>query len=200
MRSKIILSFIIGLYLPLLAFTQNREVSIRIVQDQSFLLDQYDNNVTLEKKAFKIQVLLENVAGIYAFAAFSDSLCCRLTELDSISDFMNLPQRTMPESDYNKEKELLVNDDNSCGYWYHDKEIVSKGFNKKLYVLGENRVVAIKSIKQLYYVPEKKEVKLKDVRQPLYLFFVAVKEFDNAGRPMTELLRRKVRIDWVDAK
>lgn len=193
------LSFLLILCFPVLAWAQNKQAMIRILQsDQSVLLDQYQTNIVLQKKSFKIQVMLENVGGIYAFAAFTDSICCRLSETDSIAGFMDLPERTMSEPDYNKEKELLVNDDNSCAYWYYDKALTWKGFNKKIYQLDNNKIVAVKSIKELYYVPSQKEIKLKDVRSPLYLFFVAVSEFDKIGKPMKELMRKTVRIDWID--
>lgn len=198
MVRNLLLQLFFFFMLPLLASGQKKEVTIRIVQDESTLLDRYETSVVLKKKSFKIQVLLDHVGGIYAFASFNDSICCRLSELDSIPDFGSLPDRTMAESDFNKEKELLVNDNNSCAYWYYDNDISWKGFNKKIYKLDNDRVVAIKSVKQLYYVSREKEIKLKDVHQPLYLFFVAVNEFDPAGRPLRELVRKKVRIDWID--
>jgi hypothetical protein len=64
--------------------------------------------------------------------------------------------------------------------------------------LDGNRFVGTKSIKQVYFSSTKKEVKLKDVTAPLYLFFVAVSAFDASGKPLKELMRRKVRIDWID--
>lgn len=195
---KRLYGILLCLIAPVLLIAQKKQVLIRIVQDEPFLLDQYDSHITLQKKSFKIQVMLENIGGLYAFAAFSDSICCRLSELDSINDFGRLPERTMKEVDFNKEKELLVNDDNSCAYWFYDKEISWKGFNKKVFELDSNRVVAVKSIKQVFYVPEQREIKLKDLKAPLYLFFVAVSDFDPSGKPLKELMRKKLRIDWVD--
>src|SRR5688500_9667862 len=186
-KIKLVIKTLLLLFLPVCSFSQVKHVAIRISQDHSILLEKYETNIVMENISFKIQVLLENVPGIYAFAAFSDSICCRLSELDTIQDFMNLPMRTMAEPDFNKDKELLVNDDNSCAYWYYDKEINWKGFNKKIHPIDSNKIVAIKSIKQLYYVPGNVEVKLKDVKQPLYLLFVAVQEFDSDGRPLKEL-------------
>jgi hypothetical protein len=183
--------------LPLLTTAQQKKVTIRIVQDEPFVLDKYDSHITLQKKPFKIQVLLENIAGVYAFASFTDSLCCRVSELDSITGFAELPERTMKDVDYNKEKELLVNDDNSCAYWFYDRELTYKGFNKKVYELDSSRVVAVKSIKQIFYVPDQKEIKLKDLNSPLYLFFLAVSDFDANGHPIKELMRRKLKIDWI---
>ena len=186
------------LILPTLAYAQKRHVSIRIGQDQSTLLEAYESNIILKKKTFKIQVMLENVAGVYVFAAFTDSICCRLTESDSIAGFMDLPGRTMAEPDFNKDKELLVSDDNSCSYWYYDKNLGSHRFNKKIFFPDTNIVIGTKTVKQLLHVPTQREIKIKDIKTPLYLFFVAVSEFDNAGRPLRELMRKKVKIEWAN--
>lgn len=190
--------FLFLLLVPVFSYAQKKQVFIRISQDESVLLDNYESNIVLEKKTFKIQVFLDNVAGVYVFAAFSDSICCRLSELDSIAGFMELPDRTMKEPEFNKDKELLVNDDNSCAYWYYDKETAWRGFNKKVVLLDSGRLVAIKTVKQLFYVPDQQEVRLKDINRPLYLLFVAVSEFDVAGRPAKELMRKKVRIEWIN--
>ena len=186
------------LILPTLSYAQKRHVSIRIGQDQSTLLEAYESSIMLKKKTFKIQVMLENVAGVYVFAAFSDSICCRITEIDSIAGFMDLPDRTMAEPDFNKNKELLINDDNSCSYWYYDKNLSGHRFNKKVFFPDTNIVIGTKTVKQLLHVPTQREIKIKDINSPLYLFFVAVSEFDNAGKPLRELMRRKVKIEWKD--
>jgi hypothetical protein len=186
------------LLLPVVSWSQKKEVTVRIVQEQSVLLDTYETNILLEKKAFKIQVLLGNVAGLYVFAAFTDSICCRLAEIDSITGFADLPNRTMKEPEYNRDKELLVNDDNSCSYWFYSKGASWQGFNKKIILLDNDRLVALKTVKQLFYVPTQREIKLKEMNQPLYLLFVAVSESDSNGRPMKELMRRKVKIEWIN--
>ena len=195
-RSKIFLLLL--LFVPALLFAQKKQVVIRIGQDESMLLESYESQIVLEKKLFKIQVLLENVSGVYVFASFNDSICCRLSELDPIAGFMDLPDRTMREPEFNKDKELLVNDDSSCAYWYYDKEIAWHGFNKKIIPLDSGRIVAVKTVKQIFYVPAQREMKLKEMNAPLYLLFVAVSEFDSAGKPLKELIRRKVKIDWTE--
>lgn len=183
---------------PAWLYSQKKHVSIRIGQDQTTLLDTYENSVVLKKKAFKIQVMLENVGGVYVFAAFTDSICCRLTETDSIAGFIDLPGRAIAEPEYNRDKELMVSDDNSCSYWYYDKNVSGHRFNKKVISLDTNKVVGIKTVKQLFYVPNQQEIRLKEIDRPLYLFFVAVSEFDNSGKPAKELLRRKIKIDWAN--
>lgn len=195
---KLLIVVLLCFLLPAIGQSQQKHVTIRIGQAQTTMLDQFETEIVLQRKAFKIQVLLENVAGVFVFAAFNDSLCCRVTELDSIVGFTDLPRRTMQEPEYNKEKELLVNDDNSCSYWFYDKKKAWNGFNKKVVLLDDGRVVAVKTIKQVYYVPMQRTMKLKEMKTPLYLFFIAVSEFDDSGRPIKELLRKKVKITWID--
>ena len=87
---------------------QGKEVIVRISQDESYVLDKYYTEITLEKKSFRIQVLLNGVDGIYSFAGFSDSICCRVEEMDTIHHLHTFPEITMAEPSFNKDKELLV--------------------------------------------------------------------------------------------
>jgi hypothetical protein len=50
----------------------------------------------------------------------------------------------------------------------------------------------------LYSTADGSLVRLRDITTPLYIFFIAVKEYDKDGKPATELMRRKLRIDWTD--
>jgi len=39
-------------------------------------------------------------------------------------------------------------------------------------------------------------IKIREINTPLYLFFVAVEEYDKDGKPLKELVRRKVKVEW----
>ncbi len=194
---RTLLSFFLVTCFQLFATGQRKEVIIRISQDESYVLDRYYSEITLKKKAFKIQVLLAGVEGIYSFAGFSDSVCCKLGEMDTIPNFSLFPDITMAEADFNKEKEMLVGE-SDCSYWYFDPTLSTHRFNKKVVKLDSNRYVGVKTVKQLLYVPTRQEIKIKDLNTPLYLFFVAADEVDSKGRPVHELMRRKVKINWVE--
>lgn len=181
---------------PLFVYSQYKNITIRIGQDKSIALREYESQATLSPKSFKIQVLFENVAGVYCYASFSDSIY-KLGEQDPIPGFANLPNMTMAEEKFNDEKELLISK-NGWSYWFYDPAIDWHRFNRKIILLDNGRLVATKSIKQLYIIDEKKELKLKDNTTPLYLFFVAVSETDTDGKPAKELLRRKIKIDWTN--
>ncbi len=182
--------------MPVFAYSQNKHITIRLGQDKSIALEEYESQVTFNKKNFKIQVLLENVAGVYCYASFSDSIY-KLGTNDAIPGFDELPGLTMADEKFNDEKELMISK-NGWSYWFYDPAIDWHRFNKKLVLLGNGRLVATKSIKQLYIVDQKKDIKLKDNDSPLYLFFVAIAETDAGGKPIKELIRRKIKIEWTN--
>jgi hypothetical protein len=178
------------------SFSQKKNVSVRIVQEESLLLDDYETSVTLKKKSFKILVLLEKTDGVYCYASFKDSIY-KFAEIDTIPGFSDLPNLAMAEEEFNKEKELLVSND-GWSYWFYNPKLNWHRFNKKLVLLDGGRVVGSKSIRQIYNVSDNTTVKVKDNSKPLYLFFVAVSEVDTKGKPIRELMRRKVKIEWTN--
>jgi hypothetical protein len=55
-------------------FFPEKKVGIRISQDESFTASEFQTNVTLRRKGFKIRVLLDQVDGVYVFASIRDSV------------------------------------------------------------------------------------------------------------------------------
>lgn len=192
---KIVCLFFLFLFLVNILSAQKKDVSIRILQEEDiFSLDPGQNQITLQKKAFKIQVLLQNIPGVYAFASLKDSLYA-LPDNKPVPGFNQLAVMTMAEEEHNKEKELLVNNE-GWSYWFYDPALNWHRFNKKIIHLDSGRVVGIKTIKQLLLLPERDARKLKENSAPLYLFFVAAETEGGDGTPQKELLRRKIKIEW----
>ena len=191
-----LLPLLFCLWLPLVGLGQEKNVTIRVVQDDTVLTaTELENSLTLEKRSFKIQVLLQNTKGVYLFASLKDSLF-NLPDQTPVPGFINLPDMIMSEEVHNNEKELMVNDE-GWSYWFYDPGLSWHRFNKKIIFLDSGRVVGTKTIKQLFFLPSRETKKIKENNATLYLFFVAVKE-DASGRPVGELLRRKIKIDWRD--
>ena len=190
-------SFLLLVYffsIPLLSTGQKKDVTIRIVQEENvYTPDNRPTAVTLQKKSFKIQVLLQHIKGVYLFASLNDSLYS-LPDQTPVPGFASLPEMTMAEEEHNKEKELLVNDA-GWSYWFFDPAQASHRFNKKIIQLDSGRVVGTKTVKQLVFFPSRETKKLKENDAPLYLFFLVVEDAPN-GRPGKELLRRKIKIEW----
>jgi len=183
--------FILSASLP----AQQKNVTIHIVQeDDVFTSGPGHNSFTLEKKTFRIQVLLQNIKGVYAFTSFKDSLY-NLPDNNPVPGFASLAAMTMAEPEHNKEKELIMHEQGWV-YWFYDPAVSGHRFNKKIILLDSGRVVGTKTIKQLYVLPGRETLKLKENNLPLYLFFVAVEEEDSKGQPRKELLRYKIKLEW----
>src|SRR6185436_11679948 len=109
-------------------------VGIRIVQGDSVFIPQSARaSVVLQKKGFKIQVLLQNIKGVYAFASMRDSVYNTADE-SPVPGFNELPGMLITEEKFNVEKELMVSNEGWC-YWFYDPSSSWHGFNKKIIML-----------------------------------------------------------------
>ena len=181
----------------LLSQGQNLEknVMIRIVQEDSRRLDDFETTVKLKKKGFKVQVLLQGLEGVFVFASINDSIY-RFNDSSVIQDFKYLKLLELREEDkFNTNKELNISE-TGWSYWFYNDKTEWHSFNRTTQGMGKDRRVCTKAIKQLYDVSNRSIIKLRSLTTPLYLFFVAVKDYDQQGKPITELLRRKVKIEW----
>ncbi len=179
------------------SFSQEKNVLIRIIQDESVTLGDFQTNLTLKRRGFKFQIMLQNVPGVYVFASIRDSVY-RYTENSPIRDFSYLQLLELRDEDhFNMNRELNISE-TGWSYWFYSDSAEWHPFNRKVTGLGDKRTVCTKQIKQLYDVADGQQVKLKTIETPLYLFFIAIKDYDANGKPITELMRRKVKIEWTN--
>lgn len=186
------------LLLPAIAFSQEKTVFIRVMQDDNVIkFSEFQTNLTLKKKPFKFQILLNGVEGVYVFASIKDSVY-RFTENSPIQDFSYLNLLELREGDkFNLNRELNISE-TGWSYWFYNDTTEWHSFNRTTIGLGDKGKVCTKAIKQLYRTEAEEIIRLKSISKSLYLFFIAVKEYDANGKPLTELMRRKVKIDWVE--
>jgi len=190
----------IFLLAPVICLAQPaQKVVIRIIQDhQSIPLGNFETDITLEKKSFKFQLLLDHVEGIHVFASVKDSIY-RFTESSPIYDFPYLKLLELRDDDiFNTNKELNISE-TGWSYWYYSDTAKTHSFNRKIINFSDKENVCTKVVKQLFDIGEGKVVRLKDLKSPLYLFVVVVKEYDENGKPKSELMRRKVKINWEES-
>ncbi len=173
-------------------FAQQKQVMIRVIQSESTLLGDFQTTLRLERKSFKFQIMLRGVEGVYVFASIRDSVY-RFTETSVIRDFSYLKLLELRDED-----KFNTNSETGWSYWFYKPDTTEHPFNRKVTRLDSGRVICTKVIRQLYNVGEGKVVKLRDVNTPLYLFIVAVSEYDENGQPKGELIRRKLKIEWED--
>lgn len=194
-RIYILLTFL--LLASISGFSQQKSILIRLKQDESFSLNDFQTNLTLKRKPFKFEILLENADGVYVFASIKDSVY-RYTETSPIRDFSYLKLLELKDEDkFNSNRELNISEE-GWTYWFYNDSADWHPYNRKVVPLGGNKIVCTKAIKQLYSAAEGTVIRLRDIATPLYIFFIAVKEYDKEGKPAVELMRRKVRIDWTD--
>lgn len=197
MKNNLILLFLGILSFPLISYSQNKAVVIRIAQDRSYNLRDFQTDIKLKKRGFKFQLLLDNADGVYVFASIRDSIY-RFTDTSQIHDFAYLKLLELREEDkFNTNRELNISED-GWSYWFYNDTTEYHSFNRKTVGLGRKRIIGTKAIKQLYDVGGKTIIKLSEMDKPLYLFFLAVKDYDENGKPKTELMRKKVKIEWDD--
>lgn len=192
---------IIGCIVALLAISfvpqaQEQKVIIRIGQDETVALTEFYSVLKLKKKQFKFQIMLQNVGGVYVFASIRDSVY-RYTETGPIRDFIYLPLLKLNEDEFNRMKSLNISE-TGWSYWHYSPSIESHPFSKKIYPLDSATFVCTKMVKEFYDVGDNFTIKIRDIDKPLYLFFIAVADYDDTGRPLRELMRQKVKIEWTD--
>jgi hypothetical protein len=192
--NKIFLLFILT---PVICFSQQKNVVIRVVQDESYTASDFQTNLTLKKKGFKLKILLDHADGVYVFASVRDSVY-RFTETSPIRDFSYLKLLELREEDkFNSNRELSLSE-TGWSYWFYNDSAEWHPFSRTIVTFDKGRFVCTKSIKELYDVVTGQVIKFKNLDTPLYLFFIAVKDYDANGKPLTELMRRKIKIDWTE--
>ncbi|MGH2552432.1 MAG: hypothetical protein ACRDEB_01880 [Chitinophagaceae bacterium] len=197
MNNNLYIFFSLLLFAPVISFSQQKNVIIKVSQDETFTADEFQTNLQLRKRTFKIKVMLDHMDGVYVFASVRDSVY-RFTETSPIRDFAYLKLLEIREEDkFNANKELSLSE-TGWSYWFYNDSAEWHPFSQNIIRFDKDRYVCTKSIKELYDVSEGKVIKFRNLNKPLYLFFIAVKEYDKDGKPLTELLRRKIKIDWLD--
>ena len=189
--------FLLIILTPVICFSQQKNVVIRVVQDESYTVSDFQTNLSLKKKGFKIKILLDNVDGVYVFASVRDSVY-RFTETSPIRDFSYLKLLELREEDkFNSNRELSLSE-TGWSYWFYNDSAEWHPFSRAIVTFDKDRFVCTKAIRELYDVATGQVIKFKNLNTPLYLFFIAVKDYDANGKPLTELMRRKIKIDWTE--
>ena len=85
LKTAMLLLFLI----PMMCYSQEKDIMIRIIQNESVKLTDFDTEIKMKKKQFKVQVMLDHAEGVYVFASIRDSVY-RFTENSPIRDFSYL--------------------------------------------------------------------------------------------------------------
>ncbi len=176
---------------------QEKRLAIRVSQDEAVTLTEFESTLKLKKKLFKFQIFLQNIEGVYVFASIRDSVY-RFTEKGPIQDFIYLPLLKLRDDEFNRMRELNISE-TGWSYWYYSPRAEIHSFARKVTSIDTSSFICSKIIKELYDVADNHTIRLRDLDKPLYLFFIDVSDYDDTGRPLKELMRRKVKIEWDDS-
>ena len=155
--------------IPVISFSQDKDIVIRIVQNESIKLTDFETDIFMKKKQFKVQVMLDHAEGVYVFASIRDSVY-RFTENSPINDFSYLNLLELRETDtFNTNKELNLSE-TGWSYWSYNDSLNWHSFSRNPVGIGNKRDVCTKYIKELHD--------------------------DETGKPIKELMRRKVKISF----
>jgi hypothetical protein len=172
---------------------QNENFQIKIIQDSTEYKADVNNNVSIKKKPFKIQIELKGIEGVYLFTSFKDSIY-KIKNDKLIPGFKDIPSSTMAEESFNPNQELIISSD-GWAYWFYKATDNWHRMDKEV-VVTSNATIISKTVKQFYFPDTDDEVLLENNKKQLYLTFFSAIKNDN-GELIKELQRYKVKINWL---
>lgn len=151
-----------------------------------------DNIVKIKKAPFVIQIEMKKINGVFLNASYNSDFFDKCEKLDCniIGDVIS---KTMAESDFNSDKELMI-DDSSFSYWFYDSSINWHRFDKD--ITCKNDVVFATKTISIFNLPVNKIIsKIAESPEFLYLVFFSINENkDNHSKTISQ--KAKYKIKW----
>ena len=170
---------------------ESKKYQVEIVQDGQ-LIPIVDNIALLEKKEFQIKITLYNHEGVFMSSSFNRDYF-DLRDDQEIKDYRWLNLKSIAEEEYNKDKELVV-DDELVSFLFYDKKMDWHRFDENI-VIDRNIVIATKTINKVLVHSSNQEITINQIDNNIYLFFVATEEWNGDVAPK-ELGRKKIELRW----
>lgn len=127
--------------------------------------------VYLKKDTFAIETALNKLDGVFVNSSY-DSVVYRWALQRNIPDFQTIGWKVGVETEFNKDQELLMQDQDSYCYWFYSpKEYYWHRFDSVIVRKGST-IIGTKTIRQLYFYENKQNIAIKDLpKKPIYLSF-----------------------------
>jgi hypothetical protein len=92
----------------------------------------------------------------------------------NLPDFQTIGWKVSVETEFNKDQELLIQDQESYCYWFYDpKEYDWHRFDSVIVRKG-SAIIGTKTVRQFYSLEQGKNLTLMDVPKKLYLTFFSI--------------------------
>ena len=129
--------------------------------------------VYLKKEAFAIETTLNKLDGVFVNSSY-DSIVYQGALQRNLPDFQTIGWKVSVETEFNKDQELLIQDQESYCYWFYDpKEYDWHRFDSVIVRKGST-IIGTKTVRQFYSLEQGKNLTLIEVPIKLYLTFFSI--------------------------
>jgi hypothetical protein len=129
--------------------------------------------VYLKKDTFLIITALDKLDGVFVNSSH-DSIVYQGALQRNLPDFHTIGWKVSVETEFNKDQELLIQDQESYCYWFYDpKEYDWHRFDSVIVRKGST-IIGTKTIRQFYSLDQGKNLTLMEVPKKLYLTFFSI--------------------------
>jgi hypothetical protein len=129
--------------------------------------------VYLKKEAFAIETTLNKLDGVFVNSSY-DSIVYQGALQRNLPDFQTIGWKVSVETEFNKDQELLIQDQESYCYWFYDpKEYDWHRFDSVIVRKGST-IIGTKTVRQFYNLEQGKNLSLLEVPKKLYLTFFSI--------------------------
>ena len=129
--------------------------------------------VYLKKDTFLIITALDKLDGVFVNSSH-DSIVYQGALQRNLPDFHTIGWKVSVETEFNKDQELLIQDQESYCYWFYDpKEYDWHRFDSVIVRKGSD-IIGTKTVRQFYSLEQGKNLTLMEVPKKLYLTFFSI--------------------------
>jgi hypothetical protein len=127
--------------------------------------------IKLKKEPFVIAVELNKLDGVFVNSSYDDIVYQGALKRN-LPDFQTIGWKVSVETEFNKDQELFLQDQDSYCYWFYDPKEYDWHRFDSLIVRKGNTIIGTKTIRQFYSLENKLNIAIKDLpKKPIYLSF-----------------------------
>jgi hypothetical protein len=161
------------LYFSLLNTIRAQSFNITFKQREQIVRPDALGKVYLKKEAFAIETSMDKLEGVFVNSSY-DSIVYQGALQRNLPDFQTIGWKVSVETEFNKDQELFIQNQESYCYWFYDpKEHDWHRFDSVIVRKGSS-IIGTKTVRQFYSLEQNKNLTLMEVPKKLYLTFFSI--------------------------